>query len=316
MRIWLSKNSEVPIREQLSTQILLGIASGDLKPGQKLPSTREMARRFKVHANTVSAVYSDLARRGWVDFRKGSGVYVRAFEERAKDHARLDATLELDQLISNFFQIARSKGYALNEIQGRVERMLTLQPPDHFLIIEPDPELRQIMATEISEATGFRALTIDLRECAYAGTLTGAAPVALYTHAEAVRPALPAGYACTLVHSRSVPEAVSGYTRPGADELVAVASRWPDFLRWARAFLVAAGLDPDALSFRDAREKGWQKGLRACSFVITDVVTAQHLPDECTARIFRIIADSSLDELRELVRQLPAPASLSATQGG
>ena len=36
MRIWLSKNSDVPLREQLATQILLGIVSEDLKPGQKL----------------------------------------------------------------------------------------------------------------------------------------------------------------------------------------------------------------------------------------------------------------------------------------
>lgn len=305
MRFWLSKSSEVPIREQLATQILLGIASNDLKPGQKLPSTRELARRFKIHANTVSAVYSDLARRGWVDFRKGSGVYVRAFEERAKDNARLDATLELDQLISNFFRIARSKGYSLNEIHQRVERMLTLQPPDHFLIVEPDPELRQIMATEINQATGFRVKTAGVEDCLSAGPLTGAAVVALYTHAETVRAALPASLPCTLVHSRSIPDAVSGYTRPEPEELVAVASRWPDFLRWARAFLVAAGLDPDAMSFRDAREKGWQRGLQACSFVITDVVTAKQLPEGCTERVFRIIADASLNELQEMVRQLP-----------
>ncbi len=306
MRFWLSKNSEVPIREQLSTQLILGIASNDLKPGQKLPSTREMARRFKIHANTVSAVYSDLARRGWVDFRKGSGVYVRAFEDRAKDNARLDTTLELDQLISNFFQIARGKGYALTEIQARVERLLTLQPPDHFLVVEPDPELREIMVTEIRAATGFRVMGADLKDCVYAGALTGAAPVALYTHAETVRAALPVNLPCTLVHSRSVPDSVSGQKKPEADELVAVASRWPDFLRWARAFLTAAGIDPDAINSRDARDKGWQKGLRASVFVITDVVTEKQLPEGCTARVFRIIADSSLAELQELVRQLPA----------
>ncbi|HZS03474.1 MAG TPA: GntR family transcriptional regulator [Blastocatellia bacterium] len=312
MRFWLSKSSEVPIREQLATQLILGIASNDLKPGQKLPSTREMARRFRIHANTVSAVYSDLARRGWVDFRKGSGVYVRAFEDRARDNAKLDATLELDHLISNFFQIARGKGYSLNEIQARVERLLTMQPPDHFLVIEPDPELRQIMVEEIREGTGFRVIGADLKDCVYSGALTGAALVALYTHAETVRGALPANLPCTLVHSRSIPEAVGGQKRPEPDELVAVASRWPDFLRWARAFLVAAGLDPDALSFRDAREKGWQKGLRSSVFVITDVVTGKQLPEGCKARVFRVISDSSLVELREMVGYL----SLIATSTG
>src|SRR5918997_502659 len=78
MRLWLSKNSEVPIREQLITQITLGIVSNDLKISERLPSTRDLARRYDIHANTVSAAYRELAKRGWVQFRKGSGVYVRA----------------------------------------------------------------------------------------------------------------------------------------------------------------------------------------------------------------------------------------------
>ena len=77
MRLWLSKNSEVPIREQLVTQIVFGIVSNDLKVNERLPSTRDLARRYDIHANTVSAAYRELARRDWVEFRKGSGVYVR-----------------------------------------------------------------------------------------------------------------------------------------------------------------------------------------------------------------------------------------------
>src|SRR5438132_7677906 len=96
MRIWLSKSSEVPLREQLTTQIILGIVSNDLKSGQKLPSTRELARRHDIHANTVSAAFRDLEQRGWIEFRKGSGVYVR---ELAVD-AITDPGLQLDQLIS------------------------------------------------------------------------------------------------------------------------------------------------------------------------------------------------------------------------
>ena len=57
---------------------MLAINSGELKANQKLPSTRELARRFALHSNTVNAAYRDLARRGWLYFRKGSGVYVRS----------------------------------------------------------------------------------------------------------------------------------------------------------------------------------------------------------------------------------------------
>src|ERR1700682_2809098 len=145
MRLWLSKSSEVPLREQLVTQIRLGIVSGDLKVRQKLPSTRELARRFSIHSNTVSAAYRELNRTGWVEFRKGSGVYVRGLiaDQTPEDN------LDLDKLIATFFKAARARAHSLGEIQSRLKHWLALQPPDHFCVIEPDPELRRILVAEI-----------------------------------------------------------------------------------------------------------------------------------------------------------------------
>lgn len=303
MRIWLSKSSAVPLREQLATQILLGIVSNDLKPGQKLPSTRELARRFDIHSNTVSAAFQDLEQRGWVEFRKGSGVYVR---ERSVD-ARSEPKLELDQLISTLFQVARERGHSVGEIQARVKRWLETQPPDHFLVIDPDEELRSILIAEIKEATEFRVAGAGLDECSRAEVLAGAAPVAMYGQADNVRAALPLNASCMLLRLRSVPGSIAGQERPPAEALVTIVSRWPDFLKWARTILVAAALDPDGLSFRDAREPGWKKGLTSSAMVITDALTATRLPAGCRTRVFRIIADSSLDELRTFKEFLAKP---------
>lgn len=300
MRLWLSKNSEVPLREQLTTQIVLGIISDDLKPGQRLPSTRELARRHRIHSNTVSAAYRDLAGRGWVEFRRGSGVYVRPLAEDAP----LDARLELDQLIAVFLRMARSKGFSLGEIQTRIKHWLKLQPPERLLLIEADTELRSILVAEIKEATGFPVSGASPDDFnADPSLLAGAQPVAMYGQAERVRQVLPPGTSCLLLHSRSVPESLQGEQPPSPDALLAVVSHWPEFLRWARAVLVAAGVDPAALNFRDARLAGWQRGLRSSAFVITDAMTAGRLPAGCRARIFRIISDSSLAELRGFVEQ-------------
>jgi GntR family transcriptional regulator len=300
MRIWLSKNSEVPVREQLATQIVLGIVSWDLKPGQKLPSTRELARRFNIHSNTVSAAYRDLAERGWVELRRGSGIYVREHPGETPP----GAGLELDQLISAFLQAAREHGYPLGEIQTRIKRLLELQPPDHFLVIESDKELRDILVAEIKEATGFRVLGAGLEVCAQPSAFAGAQAVAFYgQEGERVRAALPPGTTCLLLHSRSVPDSMQGRDLPPQDALVAVVSGWPEFLRRARTMLVAAGIDPAALSFRDARRDGWQRGLRSSAFIITDALTATRLPKGHDVRVFRLIADSSLDELRELLKE-------------
>ncbi len=299
MRIWLSKSSEVPIRVQLEAQIILGILSNDLKAGQRLPSTRELARRYQIHSNTVSAAYRLLSSKGWVDFRKGSGVYVRG---RALEQS-MGGDLPLDRLISFLLNIGLDKGQSLREIQSHLKHWLSVRPPDHFLVVEPDSELRRIVVTEIEEATGVRAIGVGPHECNRAGLLTGAAPVAMFSQAEVVRSALPRDAYLITLRSRSVPESLRGEKLPPPAALIAIVSCWPEFLRWSHTMLVAAGVDPNALSFRDAREKGWQKGLRSAAFVITDSLMARQLPPGCVARVFCVVSDSSIAELQAYVEQ-------------
>jgi len=291
MRLWISKNSEVPIREQLVTQIVLGIVSNDLKIAERLPSTRDLARRYDIHANTVSAAYRELAQRGWVEFRKGSGVYVRARTDEP-----LDSGLALDQVIARFFRNLREEGYSLGDIQAGIKRSLSMQRPDHFVLLEPDPELREILVAEIGAATKVKVEGVGPNEVD--GAMTGAVPVVLYGHMDQFAERIKPETDVLVVHSASVVERMRGQTRPPQDALVAVVSRWPEFLKWARTMLVAAGLDMDALSFRDARERNWEKGLRSAAFVITDSLMAPRIPAGCEIKLFRVLAESSLKDLR------------------
>src|SRR5688500_20156308 len=137
MRLWLSKNSEVPIREQWITQSTLGIVSNDLKPSERLPSTRDLARRYSIHANTVSAAYRELARRGWVEFRKGSGVYVRL-----RGDEKMEDGLALDQLISRFFRHLREDGYSLAELQAGGRGCVLMARQEQFLHIGTETQRR------------------------------------------------------------------------------------------------------------------------------------------------------------------------------
>jgi GntR family transcriptional regulator len=249
----------------------------------------------------VSAAYRELAERGWVELRKGSGIYVRAHD------ALPETGLELDQLIATFLNVARTRGFTLAEIRARATHWLELQPPDHFLVIEPDEELREILIAEIEEATGWRVAGAGPEECAGGdnGLLTGAAVVALYGQMERLLSLLPAGKTPVLLHSRSVPESLQGEEPPPEpDALISVVSRWPDFLHWSRIILVAAGIDSRSLNFRDARREGWEKGLRSSTFVITDALTVKRLPEGCRPRVFSIIADTSLNELRNYTKQV------------
>jgi GntR family transcriptional regulator len=301
MRFWLSRNSEVPLREQLATQVLLGILSKDLKPGEKLPSTRELGRRLKLHPNTVSATYRELERRGWLDFRKGSGVYVPL-----KDTAPLiDTKLQVDRMISDFLQLVREKGIPLREVQTRLRQWLELQPPDHFLLLEPDDELRNILATEIAEATGFPTVGARLAECERARLFTGAAPVFLFNKAERMRALLPPQMFYLTLRTSSIPAALQSKLPIAPDTLIAVVSRWPDFRIWARTVLVAAGVNHDAVICLDAKEKSFRCRLVKNIPVITDLPTAHFIPADNRVYVFRLVSESSMTELRSFVRSLP-----------
>src|SRR5260370_37659889 len=116
MYVCFDHGSEDYIREHLVTQDVLGILSDDLAPGQRLPSTRELARRFHLHPNTVSAGYRQLARDRWVENRRRSGVFVRA----NKPEVQLSAALELDQMIASLFRSARKGGVSLPALRARL----------------------------------------------------------------------------------------------------------------------------------------------------------------------------------------------------
>jgi DNA-binding transcriptional regulator YhcF (GntR family) len=284
MRLWLSKNSAASLRDQLATQLTLGIISGDLQTGEKLPSVRELARRYQIHSNTVSAAYRDVEARGWLEVRKGSGVYVHDLRPAAEGSS-------LDGLIEGFLAETRARGFSAAEVRTSLARVLGAAPVRKVAVIEPEPELAGILVAELREHV---ALPVA---AGISDGLDGAAAVALGSRAHALPPGVPHH----LLRMRSVPEYLQGQTRPASDALIGVASSSAEILRRVRTILAAAGLDPEGLEFRDARETGWRRGLNACQFVLTDVVTARRLPANCTARVFRVLSEASVSDLRKFL---------------
>lgn len=147
MQISLSKNSDVPLRQQLAEQIVFLITSGQLRTGQQLPSVRALARRAKVHHNTVSEAYQDLVRRKWLTRRPGSRLIVGAGAGLGRK-----SPSTLDELINETIQHAKTMGYSLQALTESVRARLLAQPPDHFLIVEEEPGLREIIRHEVRQA--------------------------------------------------------------------------------------------------------------------------------------------------------------------
>ena len=293
MRLWIARTSALPVREQLVAQLILAILSRELHPGDRLPSTRELARRLRVHSNTISAAYGDLERRGWVESRRGSGVFVC----HPATTSRPGPDQILDQLVADLLHAAREQGIPLRRVHERLRHWLTLQPPDHFAVIDPDEELRQILIAEIEAAVTLPAIGLAPESCREEA-LAGAIPVVLLSKFDQIRAVLPADVDCVGLQVRSVPASLGAWTPIPRDALIVVASRWQGFLQWARTLLLSAGAQPDALELRDARRPQWRRGLRQARVVIADVLTARSVPEGCRTVAFPLVSDASLDELR------------------
>jgi DNA-binding transcriptional regulator YhcF (GntR family) len=294
MKIWISKNSEVSVREQIVAQILLGIASQDFQIGERLASTRQLARRFQIHPNTVLAAYRELADKGLVEFRKGSGVYVR---ENISDETR-QPTLEF--LVADFFRRANSAGFTADSVEKQVDRFLKNQSRHEYIVIESDPDLRAILTGEIRKATGRRVQGISVEDLTRHKFTEYARPVAMLNRSVVVEPLIGGETKCLYLKSNSVSDSMAGETRPSADDLIALVSGWPKFLLLAKTFLLAAGVDSEALIPRSTHELDWWKGLQTASMIICDSLTAESFPNDSRLCSFRLIADSSLDELKSM----------------
>jgi DNA-binding transcriptional regulator YhcF (GntR family) len=287
MRFWITKNSELPIREQLVRQVLLGILSEDLPAGRKLPSVRAVARRHQIHSNTVSAAYHDLLEQGWLELRRGSGLYVRPMQA--------DGDGQLDQLLSALLQAARRQNYQPEEVLQRLEHMVHPVPYERILIAEPDASMREILRTELAGS-----LSVPVEFHSAQSALPGRAlVVALPTRAAQIRHQLQRGAPCITLRLNSVRGSIESHSKPPPDTVLCIVSHSAEIRLWSRAMLIAVGLHPDSLSEVDAGAPGWQDRIGHGSFAVADVVTSAELPAHCQARIFRVIADSSIAELKQ-----------------
>ncbi len=295
MKIWLSKNFEVSVREQIITQIMLGITSGDLPVGEKLPSTQEIARRFQIHSNTVSNAYRKLAENGWIEFKKGSGFYVCEVSAKKSGEEFL-----LDSLITDFIKTAQLKGFSKREIQDRLQNWFSNQP-EQIILIESDEDFREILIEEIRQATKFKVSGISLEEFQGEYQKSNAIFTAMSDEEFKIQKVLPANKTCFYLKSRSVPASMIGESRPGREDLIAVVSGWEKFLHLAKTILIAANIESDSLIIRSIKEEKWQNGLQNAAMIICDSLTAQQFSQKDKIRPFFLISDESLLELQNLI---------------
>lgn len=115
----ISFSNERPIYLQIVDQIKIKIITGEYKPGDKLPSVREMAMEMQVNPNTMQRAYSYLEMEGLVHSQRTSGRYVDSDPEKVR---QLKKELAKTQ-VRDFLKSMQQLGFGMDEIIEVLESM-------------------------------------------------------------------------------------------------------------------------------------------------------------------------------------------------
>lgn len=120
VQITIDSDSGIPLWLQLRNRLIYLIASGRFEAGDKLPTVRELAVDLGVNYNTVSKVYQDIERDGYIVSKRGKGTFVA---DRGPAEAAAAKT-EAEFLADEFIRQCRELGVPRQDIADLVARRL------------------------------------------------------------------------------------------------------------------------------------------------------------------------------------------------
>ena len=121
----LDSRSPVPLYEQIATRVRVAVASGELSPGDSLPSVRQLAGSARVNPATVVQAYRELESDGFVEMRQGAGTFVKeVLPDKRSDERRKQARVLVQRMMGE----AARLGIDTEEIVAAIRHELEVGP--------------------------------------------------------------------------------------------------------------------------------------------------------------------------------------------
>lgn len=119
----------IPVYTQIVRQVQQQVEEGDLKPGDRLPTVRQMAADLRVNFNTIARAYRILDEAGLISTQQGRGTYLLETPAEELEH-RIQART-LDELAETFTAEALQQGFSPDEISSGIRRALAAHMGRH-----------------------------------------------------------------------------------------------------------------------------------------------------------------------------------------
>jgi GntR family transcriptional regulator len=126
MLLRIDLHSSEPIFGQLVFQVKARIARGELEPGDKLPSVRELAKDLAINPNTVARAYEALESEGVIVRKQGSGCFVTGHTSALRGDERRK---KLDALVHRAVTEAFHLGFDEDDLRAALEKHVSAMSP-------------------------------------------------------------------------------------------------------------------------------------------------------------------------------------------
>ena len=121
MNIVISNSGEIPIYEQIASQIKSAVIAGEVKPGEPLPSLRFLAKELRVSVISTKRAYEELEREGYITSVPGKGSFAA---EINRELLREEQYKRLEEHLNEAVDAARTAGISLGEMKELLETCL------------------------------------------------------------------------------------------------------------------------------------------------------------------------------------------------
>lgn len=120
LRVDIVAGSTTPIYRQVVDQIRLAVVTGDLEPGDPLPSVRALAAQLVVNPNTIAKAYAELSRSGEIVSQRGRGMFIgHAVPTPAPSERRARLASEVERVIQQALLLGASQAEVLSLIREK-----------------------------------------------------------------------------------------------------------------------------------------------------------------------------------------------------
>lgn len=115
-------NAAHPIYEQVIEEIKKELVRGDLRPGEKLPSQRKLAKKIEVNPNTVQRAYREMEQRGLVETKRGKGTFIKDDEQVMIEIKKVMAETAVKEFIDEMISLGFKKKEIIAKINDNLKR--------------------------------------------------------------------------------------------------------------------------------------------------------------------------------------------------